>query len=210
MLAPVLGLALLLGFGVGEAPAVATDPPASPRRLLRFSMFLILLVYMFSGIAYWGTLTFLPGLVGTESFVLLLALGAIGQVISGHLADRRRPHLTLFALSLFAGGLLAAFALNPGDIFLPATWLFGFLLSSLEPLQNTLVTREVTLDARGMAFGLTFLSVFGLGSVGAALADFLLQRDEKGILFAALGFSLIGSGACALLVGRRARVRRAA
>ncbi len=204
VLVPVLGLALLLGFGVGEAPAVETDPPASPRSLLRVSMVLVLLVYMLSGIAYWGTLTFLPRLVGTESFVLLLAVGAVGQVVSGHLADRRRPHLTLFTLSVFAGGLLAALALNPQAIFLPATWLFGFLLFSLEPLQNTLVTGEVPLNARGMAFGLTFLSVFGVGSVGAALAGFLLQQDEKGILFAALGLSLIGSGACALLVGRRA------
>ncbi len=210
VLAPVLGLGLLVAFGVGETPAVATDPPVSPRSLLRISMVFILFVYMFSGIAYWGTLTFLPKLVGTESFVLLLALGAVGQVISGHLADRRRPDLALFVLSLFAGSLLAAFALSPRNIFLPATWLFGFLLFSLEPLQNTLVTREVPLQARGMAFGLTFLAVFGVGSVGAALAGFLLQQDKEGILFAALGLSLMVSGASALLVGWWARSKRTA
>jgi MFS family permease len=208
VLAPLVGLALLLAFGVGETPPQTTVPPVSPRSLLRLSVFLILLVYMFSGIAYWGTLTFLPRLIGPSSFVLLLALGAVGQVIAGHLADRGRPSVTLFGLSVFAGSLLVGLALDPREVFLPAAWLFGFLLFSLEPLQNTLVTAEVDVNARGMAFGLTFLSVFGLGSVGAALAGFLLQRNEKALLFAGLGLSLGMSGACALFVGRRSRRTR--
>ena len=207
VLPPVFGLALLLGLGVGESAPLASDPPASPRSLLRVSVLLILLVYMFSGIAYWGTLTFLPRLVGSGSFVLLLALGAVGQVVSGHLADRGRPDRILFALSALAGGLLAALALNPENLFLPAAWLFGFLLFSLEPLQNTLVTNEVRPSARGTAFGITFLSVFGLGSVGAALAGLLLAQGQKGLLFGALGLSLLVSGGFALLVGRRARAR---
>ncbi len=209
VLAPLLGLGLLLGFGLGSEHPAAVDPPAPARSLLRASVALVLFVYLFSGIAYWGTLTFLPRLVGSGSFVLLLGLGALGQVVSGRLADRGRPELLLFALSAFAGTLLAAFALDPENLFLPAAWLFGYLLFSLEPLQNTLVTREVLPNARGTAFGLTFLSVFGVGSVGAALAGFLLQQGQKGVLFAALGISLIVSGTFALLVGRRTRIRRA-
>jgi len=207
VLPPALGLALLLGLGVGGSAPLASDPPASLRSLLRVSVLLILLVYIFSGIAYWGTLTFLPRLVESGSFVLLLALGAAGQVVSGHLADRGRPDRILFALSLFAGSLLAAFALNPENLFLPAAWLFGFLLFSLEPLQNTLVTGEVPPNARGTAFGITFLGVFGLGSVGAALAGLLLAQGQKGILFGVLGLSLLVSGGLALLVGRRTHAR---
>src|SRR5256885_2029184 len=117
--------------------------PCRPQvALLSRSFAFILLVYMFAGFAYQGGLTFLPRFVGAGFFALALALGAIGQVLSGRLADRRRFERILFALSAAAAAILVLLAVLPlGGPFIAAALVFGFLLFSLEPLQNTLVTR---------------------------------------------------------------------
>src|SRR5207244_3463975 len=80
---------------------------------------------------------------------------------------------------------------------------FGFLLFSLEPLQNILVTGEVPGPLRGLAFGFTFLSVFGIGSLGAALAGWLIANHASAILFLVLGGFLAASGTASLGIGRR-------
>jgi predicted MFS family arabinose efflux permease len=179
------------------------------RAVLRPAFGLILLVYVFAGVAYWGSLTFLPRFVGTGSYVVLLALGGVGQVAAGRLADRARFEGTLLGLSLGAAVLLGSLTL-PGALAVPAIpWAFGLILFALEPLQNTLVTREVDPRSRGIAFGMTFLSVFGLGSIGAALAGYLLQEGWASRLFGILAAFLGASGLCAYAAGRRRSPRGA-
>src|SRR6266571_5892921 len=196
-------LLLLLGPLPFELPAPALGSNRSPRPLWSRSFAFILLVYMFAGFAYQGGLTFLPRFVGAGFFALALALGAIGQVLSGRLVERRQPERILFPLSAAAASLLVLLAiLPPGSAFIAAALVFGFLLFSLEPLQNTLVTGEVPRSLRGLAFGFTFLSVFGIGSLGAALAGWLLARNATAILFLVLGGCLAASGAFSLGVRR--------
>jgi predicted MFS family arabinose efflux permease len=204
-----LGFAIILLSGIGRGPAEAPPSDDGPGRirLATPAMLLILLVYMFAGISYWGSLTFLPRSVGPQSYVVLLALGAVGQVVSGRIADRPRSERILFGLSLAAGVLLlvvASLATSPPAI---VAWPYGFLLFSLEPLQNMLVAREVPLRARGAAFGLTFFSVFGLGSAGAVVGGVLLAGGAYGPYFAVLGASLAGSGICAIVAARSTRRR---
>ncbi len=201
------GLAALALLAFSRLPAESsTAVPDSSRPhvgLLSRAFAFIVLVYMFAGFAYQGGLTFLPRFVGAEFFALALALGAIGQVLSGRLVERRQPERILFPLSVAAASLLVLLAiLPPGSAFIAAALVFGFLLFSLEPLQNTLVTGEVPRSLRGLAFGFTFLSVFGIGSLGAALAGWLLARNATAILFLVLGGCLAASGAFSLGVRR--------
>ena len=187
-----------------ERPAPALGSSRSPRPLWSRPFAFILLVYMFAGFAYQGGLTFLPRFVGAEFFALALALGAIGQVVSGRLADRRQSERILFGLSVAAATVLVLLAvLPPGGAFTTAALLFGFLLFSLEPLQNILVTGEVPGPLRGLAFGFTFLSVFGIGSLGAALAGWLIANHASAILFLVLGGFLAASGTASLGARRR-------
>jgi MFS family permease len=161
-----------------------------------------LLVYFFAGIAYQGSLTFLPKFVGPGLFALALGLGAVGQVIAGTLADRRRPDRILSSLSLAGAGLLILLAaVGPSSAFLIGALAFGFVLFSLEALQNTLVTRVAPRAWRGLAFGFSFLSVFGLGSIGAILAGWLIDRGQASLLFLVLGAALAASGLAAYGVG---------
>jgi len=214
VIASVLLLVERLPRGVLTSPAV----PGGARRALASRPYgLILLVYMFAGFAYQGGLTFLPRFIGTGFFAAALGLGAVGQVFSGTLADRRRPYRTLFALSAAAAGSLAAAGvllvaeLGPPFLGFTAVALgFGFLLFSLEALQNTLVTREAPREVRGIAFGFTFLSVFGIGAMGATLAGYLLDRAEAPLLFGLLAGSLATSGAFAYAAGRAGEARSVA
>src|SRR3989454_6905635 len=187
-----------------ELPAPALGSSRSPRPLWRRSFAFILLVYVFAGFAYQGGLTFLPRFVGAGPFALALALGAIGQVVSGRLADRRQSERILFGLSVAAAAILVLLAVLPlGGAFIAAALVFGFLLFSLEPLQNILVTGEVPGPLRGLAFGFTFLSVFGIGSLGAALAGWLIANHASALLFLVLGGFLAASGTASLGVRRR-------
>src|SRR5438093_5280745 len=170
---PVAGLLVIPGLlalallAIARLPSETSTPVPGTSRpqvaLLSRSFAFILLVYMFAGFAYQGGLTFLPRFVGAGFFALALALGAIGQVVSGRLADRRHSERILFGLSVGAATILVLLAvLPPGGAFTTAALLFGFLLFSLEPLQNILVTGAVPGSLRGLAFALTCLRVFGM------------------------------------------------
>jgi len=204
---PVLGVILLLARPLpGSATSSRTAAPLPLRALATGPYARMLLVYLFAGFAYQGALTFLPRFVGAGPFALALGLGAVGQVLAGTLADRSRPDRLLFTLSLAAAGFLVLLAaLGPSIAFTIAALAFGFLLFSLESLQNTLVTRTVPRSMRGLAFGLTFLSVFGFGSIGAATAGILIARGESSLLFGLLGASLAVSGIVAYGVGLSGR-----
>jgi len=202
---PLLAAALLMAVGLPPAPPEpAEDRPTAVRALFTRPFVRILLVYMFAGFAYQGGLTFLPRFVGSAPFAAALGLGAIGQVLSGTLADRRHPDRLLFVLSLVAAAILLFLALGPPyAVFVVAGLGFGFVLFSLEPLQNTLVTGEAPRARRGLAFGFTFLSVFGIGSIGAALAGWLIAQNAAAALFAILAACLAASGGFALGVQSR-------
>jgi len=202
---PAISAIALLSVRPLEDPVLA---PRNPRGLgqailsvMSPAFALVLFVYMFAGVAYWGSLTFLPRFVGPTSYVFLLGLGAVGQVLSGHLAERTVPGRTLFFLSAVGAGLLASLATGVAPIVIAGSSAFGFILFSLEPLQNTLVTHAVPAGSRGVAFGVTFLSVFGVGSIGAVLAGYLLSRNEPGLLFLILAAFLALSGLCGWRAG---------
>src|SRR3989454_9113506 len=87
----LLALALLAFARLPTERSTPVPGTSRPRvALLSRSFAFILLVYLFAGFAYQGGLTFLLRFVGAGVFALGLRLGAIGQVFSGRLADRRR------------------------------------------------------------------------------------------------------------------------
>jgi len=204
VLPPLVGLALL----ATRFPRVGTRPPTAvatrSRTLASVPFARVLLVYFFAGIAYQGALSFLPlpQFLGGGLFAVALGLGAVGQVVAGTLADRRRPDRILTSLSLTAAVLLALLAAFLGSAsFVLGGLAFGFVLFSLEALQNTLVTRTAPHESRGLAFGLSFFSVFGLGSIGAVLAGWLLAQGLAAAMFLALGAAIAASGVIAYGIG---------
>lgn len=212
--------AFLLAGPVELSPRRSVTVSEASRSLLAPGFFLVFLVYIFAGIAYWGALTFLPAYLdtlplpapqvfdraftpGMYLFPALLAVGAAGQVAGGHLADRPRPELHLGLASLLVAGLLLVLGVPSTLAAVLFALTFGFLLFSLEPLQNVLVAHRIPPNLRGLAFGLMFLSVFGVGSLGAALGGYVGDTAGLPWVFPALAGFMVASGGASLLLGRR-------
>src|SRR5438876_430793 len=191
-------------FGFSSVPFGFLADRRPPTRLLMLSaggIAVSLASLAFSTNLPWLALP-LPQFLGGGLFAVALGLGAVGQVVAGTLADRRRPDRILTSLSLTAAVLLALLAAFLGSAsFVLGGLAFGFVLFSLEALQNTLVTRTAPHESRGLAFGLSFFSVFGLGSIGAVLAGWLLAQGLAAAMFLALGAAIASSGVIAYGIG---------
>lgn len=208
-----------------EAPRAATNWAEMKGVFLTRGFLLVFLVYVFAGIAYWGALTFLPAyldslglsalsvsghelMAGLFLFPAVLALGAAGQVAGGFLADRPKVEVTLFVASGLVAVLLLLLALPSAPAVVGVAFIFGFLLFGLEPLQNVLVARQAPPNLRGLAYGLAFLSVFGIGAAGAALGGYIGEVASLGLIFPSLTIFMVASGVAALLLVRGRSRRR--
>jgi MFS family permease len=209
---------------VEKAPRSTPRLPEMLRSFANYSFLLVLLVYVFAGIAYWGSLTFLPlyldslGLPavalggrlmtpGAYLFPALLAVGAAGQVAGGHLSDRRRVEVTLATSSVLVAVVLVLLALPQGLTVVAVALLFGFLLFALEPMQNVLVSTRTPAGVRGVAFGLVFLAVFGIGALGAVLGGYVSKFAGLASIFPLLSIFMLASGAASLILYRAVAIR---
>ena len=161
ILPALLGLAWL---SAGRLPTSRASPSeargASLRSLASLGFGRTLLVYFFAGIAYQGSLTFLPKFIGPGLFALALGLGAIGQVIAGTLADRRRPDRILASLSFAGAGLL---------ILLAAVGVSVGFLASVIVFYAYLVQKFILYVGFALApIFIGFLAVRTLHSIGVA------------------------------------------
>lgn len=172
-------------------------------------------VVMLSGLYYRGVLTFLPDLLsGLPLFAPidvagksleparylyagLLTVGMVGQFAGGKLTDR----VENTAAIAVAFGTLALIAL----VFVPAadaglvpllvvSFALGFWLFAVQPLYQATVAEFTPPDARGLSYGYTYLGVFGIGALGAAVAGYVLQYYSPTVLFLVLaGFATVAS-----------------
>ncbi len=211
--------AMALKGPVELAPRGSFMPASAWGSFLSRGFLLVLLIYVFAGIAYWGALTYLPSYLNTLQlpsigvgervmgpgaylFSALLATGAVGQVAGGVLADRSKVELTLAISSLLVALLLVLLALPQPLVLAAIAIAFGFLLFLLEPLQNVLVSVRTPSDARGLAFGLVFLAVFGIGALGAVLGGYLSLGEGFRSFFPLLSIFMVASAMSALLLLR--------
>ena len=201
------------------------------RALFTVGFGLAMLIVMMNGLFYRGTLTFLPDILGeflpsasqlgllfepgspmAEEFNLssylyvgLLTIGIGGQYVGGKLSDRIAPTLGLAvvfgSLVVTAVGFVpAATAGLPTLVLISA--LLGFLLFALQPLYQATIAEYSPPDGRGLSYGYTYLTSFGVGATGAAIAGYLLSVvDVSGTFLALAVFPLLGA-AFALVLHR--------
>lgn len=214
------------GGVAGSLARIAGDT----RALLTLGFGLVLLFVTFSGLYYRTFLTFLPDLLGDalggfgagsggpglpalggESFdlgrylyVAVLLVGVPGQYLGGRIADRVPPERGLAALMTVLAALALSFVAATGALwsFLLVSGLLGVALFTVQPLSQATVAAYTPPGSRGLSFGYTYLAIFGVGSLGAGLAGFVLTVAGRRELFVVLA-GLAASGALiALAVGR--------
>jgi len=179
---------------------------------------------MANGLFYRGTLTFLPDVLGSylppasavvglfepgtplaEEFDLasylyvgLLGVGIGGQYVGGRASDRIEPTtglaVVLVGLAAVAVGFVPAAEAGLPTLLL-ASAVLGFLLFSLQPLYQATIADHSPPGDRGLSYGYTYLTSFGVGAAGAAVAGYLLSVTSVGGTFLALAaFPALGAG----------------
>ncbi len=223
----------LLGFGVLFAlrgPSDSNDHGASEQslgdvfgqlRALVTPVFVgIVAVYVFAGVYYRGTLTFLPQFIDTLSslpsldlagasvgagqwlYSLILLTGSVGQIVGGLLGERFEIERVL--LGVFAATSLALLALGglSGTAVIGVGLVFGALLFTLAPLQSSLVAKHTPDAGQGIGFGLVFTVNFGIGALGASLAGWILSSSSYSLLFGVLAVFPLVAAVAVLSVSR--------
>jgi len=214
------------GGVVGSLTRVVGDT----RTLLTLGFGLVLLFVTFSGLYYRTFLTFLPDLLGDalsgfaggldglgpagpggESFdlgrylyVAVLLVGVPGQYLGGRIADRMPPERGLAALMTILVVLALSFVAATGALwsFLLVSGLLGVALFTVQPLSQATVAEYTPPGSRGLSFGYTYLAIFGVGSLGAGLAGFVLTVAGRRELFVVLAGLAACGALVALAVGR--------
>ncbi|GGO02362.1 MULTISPECIES: MFS transporter [Haloarcula] len=185
-------------------PASVGEFLADSRALFTTGFALAMLVVTTNGLFYRGTLTFLPDVLGgflppvtefvrvfepgsplAEEFDLafylysgLLTVGIAGQYVGGKLTDRIETTTGLAAV--FGGLAVVALLFVPAAEaglapLLAVSVLLGFLLFTLQPLYQATIAEYSPPGDRGLSYGYTYLTNFGVGAAGAAISGYLLS-----------------------------------
>ncbi|MGM0471452.1 MAG: MFS transporter [Bacillota bacterium] len=222
--AALIAVAMKLGVIEESDNSKSSDSSTATREVVDYSKLLhhvfifILLSFLFGGLYYRGSLTFLPKYL--ETFALpdliifgealpparylysaVLIAGLIGQVAGGIISDKFSSEKVLVVVYSLTTVILLGITLSSGVVQIGLLIIFGALLFGRQPLQNDLVAEHTAIKERGLSYGLTFLSSFGCGALGAALAGFIIQNFSYQFFFILLsGFALLATGITAKLV----------
>ena len=136
----------------------------------------------------------------------LLTVGIAGQYLGGRLTERVEPDrgliLVLSALAAIAVAFVPAARLGLGGL-LAASVALGFTLFSIQPLTQATIAKYSVPDSRGLSFGYTYLAIFGVGALGAAISGTVLTYASASVMFLVLaGFATVAAAIAVVLVAR--------
>ena len=136
----------------------------------------------------------------------LLTVGIGGQYVGGRLTERIEPDrgliLVLSALAAIAVAFVPAARLGLGGL-LAASVVLGFTLFSIQPLTQATIAKYSVPDSRGLSFGYTYLAIFGVGALGAAVSGTVLTYASASVMFLVLaGFAVAAAALAVVLVTR--------
>jgi predicted MFS family arabinose efflux permease len=157
-----------------------------------------------------------PGIVDPESpmaaefdlarylYAGLLTVGIGGQYLGGRLTESVEPDRAIIVVLVALTGIALAFvpaAMTGLPGLLLVSFALGFALFAMQPLTQATVAKYSVPEARGLSFGYTYLAIFGVGALGAAIAGSVLAYASVSVVFVVLAvFSTAGTGLALTLV----------
>jgi MFS family permease len=139
-------------------------------------------------------LTFFEWRTVAAMLVVPALVGVAGQYAGGRLIDEYDT------VRLLDGSFLALVVISLS--FVPASntsilpllvvcGLLGFAVYGVAPIYQATVAEYVPSEIRGTLYGVTYLSIFGVGALGAVVAGSVLTWARPAVLFALLAASRI-------------------
>jgi len=136
----------------------------------------------------------------------LLTVGIGGQYLGGRIADAIEPDRGLIVMlsTLSVIALLFVPAAGTGlPGLLLASFVLGFVLFAMQPLTQATIAKYSLPESRGLSFGYTYLAIFGIGALGAAVAGTVLTYTSVSVMFVVLAGFSTGGGLLAILLVTR-------
>jgi predicted MFS family arabinose efflux permease len=139
-------------------------------------------------------------------YVALLMVGIGGQYLGGRLTERIEPDrgmlLMLVCLTTFALLFVPAAETGLWGLLL-VSFLLGFALFAMQPLSQATIAKYSLAGSRGLSFGYTYLAIFGVGALGAAIIGTVRTYGSMSTVFLALAaFSTLAGTFALVLVTR--------
>jgi predicted MFS family arabinose efflux permease len=133
-------------------------------------------------------------------------VGIGGQYLGGRLTERIEPDrgmlLMLVCLTTFALLFVPAAETGLWGLLL-VSFLLGFALFAMQPLSQATIAKYSLAGSRGLSFGYTYLAIFGVGALGAAIIGTVRTYGSMSTVFLALAaFSTLAGTFAVLLVMR--------
>ena len=126
----------------------------------------------------------------------LLTVGIGGQYLGGRLTDRIEPDrgLTVMLGVLTTIAVVFVPLVETGAVgLLAGSFVLGVALFAIQPLSQATIAKYSLPESRGLSFGYTYLAIFGIGALGAAITGTVLTYGSTTVMFFVLaGFSLTG------------------
>lgn len=162
-------------YYVEKREPVTVGYKSALKTMLSMAIIMVLMLTIFRGLYYRGTITILPfyardvggysKLVASILATIVLIAAAPGHLFGGWLTDKtdaKKPLVLFTALSLVSILLL----MSPSFVlFIAGICLFGFSFFSAQPSLNTLIANITTERIRGVFYGITFATRFGLSYI---------------------------------------------
>lgn len=143
---------------------------------------------------------------GQYLYAGLLTIGIGGQYLGGRLTDRIEPDrglvVALCCLTAIAVGFVPAVRLGTWGL-LAASVVLGFVLFATQPLSQATIAKYSLPDSRGLSFGYTYLAIFGIGALGAAIIGTARTYGTVSVVFGTMAaFSALSALVAVRLVFR--------
>ncbi|WP_458189011.1 MFS transporter [Haladaptatus sp. NG-WS-4] len=189
--------------GLGSLQDLVSDS----RLLFTRAFTVVFAIIMLYGLYYRGILTFLPEILGGLQmfepvsfagrsfqpsryvYAGLLFVGMFGQYTGGKVSDLVETEHALVVT--FGALVIAALLFVPASAagvvpLLAVCVLLGFFVYVAAPVYQATIADYVTADSHGLSYGFTYLAMFGIGALGAAMAGTVLTYAGSGALFVTL------------------------
>jgi len=161
----------------------ANDAPMLPPRIM-----LLFAAMLLGGFNYRCLMTALPTFLAHGATLpaaleqaagltfLVLLLGAVGQYVGGHAADRLPAGWLYVGLILATVPLALVMAHGNQLVVLLAAGGLAICLFGQQPVENTIVAHITPARRRSTFFGLKFVLTFGVGALGAPLVGVVWEE----------------------------------